>query len=121
MNKYQRETDIEQKTQELIDRFEEDFETNIKSEDKSLLSKFYNEFVDTIYRPTVLDVKAENTINMIKDKLEGKLTDEQNVLLNLWEFCNSEVKYEMVQEAFIYGFGIGAKIRAEIVDKYNTY
>lgn len=112
------ETAINLKLEKFINKFEDDIGAKVKTEDTALLASLYNDFVEEVYEPSVLDKKAIVTKNKLKEQLEEGLTDNQKVLLRSISYCYTRMREHIALESFIYGYGMASQMKTESISKY---
>ena len=94
---------LKSKIRSFIENFNKDFDTNLKMNNKPLLTSIFHNFINQF----TTQVKSSNTIDElceINEKLDNTLSSEQMELLNKWNRLQENYFCDMIEQSFIYGY-----------------
>lgn len=103
-----------------LEGFDEEFQTHTKERIKEtpLLINIFNEFIQSIYRPSKLYKLALKTKNDIYEEMNKTFTEEQKQLLEKWKYCEDRILDDKAEQAFIYGYAMCSQMKDEAIKQY---
>lgn len=78
-----------------------------------ILLQLFEQVEEEIYNPSSLDKEMHKLQLEISNKLQEKLTQEENELLDQLRYCIGAETGELVEKAFIYGFCVAKSLKEE--------
>lgn len=92
--------------EKYLDEFDEKYRTRYheKQEVIPMLLNLFEQYEEDIYRLSTLDKEMYKLQIEISNKLQEKLNQEENELLDQLRYCIGAETGELVEKAFIYGF-----------------
>lgn len=84
-----------------------------KQEVIPMLSNLFEQYEEEIYTKSSLDKEMHKLQIEISNKLQEKLTQKQNKLLEQLRYCIGAETGELVEKAFIYGYCIAQSLKEE--------
>ncbi len=100
--------------EKYLDEFDERYRKHYHDKQKEIpmLLNLFEKYEEDIYTPSILDKEMHKLQIEISDKLQEKLNQEENELLEQLRYCIGAETGELVEKAFIYGYCI-AKFQEE--------
>jgi len=92
--------------EKYLDEFDERYRKKYKDKQNiiPILLNLFETYEEDIYTPTTLDKEMHKLQLEISDKLQEKLNQEENELLEQLRYCIRAETGELVEKAFIYGY-----------------
>ena len=101
--------------EKYLDEFDERYRKNYKDKQNiiPILLNLFETYEEDIYTPSTLDKEMQKLQLEISDKLQEKLNQEENELLEQLRYCIGAETGELVEKAFIYGFCVAKFLENE--------
>lgn len=99
--------------EKYLDEFDKRYRKNYKDKQNTIpiLLNLFETYEEDIYTPSTLDKEMHKLQLEISDKLQEKLNQEENELLEQLRYCIGAETGELVEKAFIYGFCVAQSLR----------
>lgn len=107
--------------EKYLDEFDERYRKRYhnKQEVIPILLNLFEQYEEDIYTQSTLDKEMHKLQIEISNKLQEKLTQEENELLDQLRYCIGAETGELVEKAFVYGYCV-AKSMKEESEFYNN-
>ena len=101
--------------EKYLDEFDEKYRKNYKDKQNiiPILLNLFETYEEDIYTPSTIDKEMHKLQIEISNKLQEKLTQEQNKLLEQLRYCIGAETGELVEKAFIYGYCTAQSLKEE--------
>ena len=103
----------ELKIQKLIDQFNKDFMTKLKSGNIKFLGRMYDNFINQ-FSSSPNDEKDFDKLSELEEKLMSSFTPEQAELFEQWNETKEHIYNDMQQQSFVYGVCAYQQINKEV-------
>lgn len=94
----------EQKINKIIDNFNKDFETKIKSGNTKFLKNMYNNFICLLETETTIDKYIMEELDVIEQEVDKTFDTNEKALFARWTNAHERLISLIEEQAFIYGF-----------------
>ena len=101
--------------EKYLDEFDERYRKHYHDKQKEIpiLLNLFEGYEEDIYTPSTLDKDIHKLQLEISDKLQEKLNQEENELLEQLRYCIGAETGELVEKAFIYGYCVSQSLNEE--------
>ena len=101
--------------EKYLDEFDERYRKHYHDKQKEIpmLLNLFEKYEEDIYTPSILDKEMHKLQIEISDKLQEKLNQEENELLEQIRYCIGAETGELVEKAFIFGFCVAKSLKEE--------
>lgn len=94
----------EQKINKIIDNFNKDFETKIKSSNTEFLKNMYNNFICLLETETTIDKDIMEELDVIEQEVDKTFGTNEKSLFARWTNAHERLISLIEEQAYIYGF-----------------
>ena len=88
----------------IIDNFNKDFETKIKSSNTKFLKNMYNNFICLLETESTIDKRLMEKLDLLEQEIDRTFDDNEKVLFAKWTNAHEKLISLVEEQAFIYGF-----------------
>lgn len=94
----------ETRINEIIENFNEDFETKIKTNNAKFLINLYNNFITLLGTSSTIDRESLEKLDKIEKEIDLKFSEEDKLLFAKWTNAHEQLISDIAEQAFIYGY-----------------
>ena len=94
----------ELKINKIIDNFNKDFETKIKSANTKFLKNMYDNFICLLETEATIDKNIMEKLDLLEQEIDRTFDDNEKVLFAKWTNAHERLISLVEEQAFIYGF-----------------
>ena len=94
----------ELKINEIIENFNKDFETKIRSGNNKFLKNMYNNFICLLETEATIDKSIMERLDLLEQEIDRTFDDNEKVLFAKWTNAHEKLISLVEEQAFIYGF-----------------
>lgn len=85
-----------------------------REEKTPFIVKLFQQYEDDIYTKEKYEEDIRVIQREIREQLQVKCNEKQNELINQFQACIYYEEWELIQKAFVYGFGAAESLKEEV-------
>lgn len=94
----------ELKINKIIDNFNKDFETKIKTGNSKFLKNMYDNFIGLFETESTIDKAMMEKLDKLEQEIDRTFDENEKVLFARWTNAHERLISLIEEQAFIYGF-----------------
>ena len=94
----------ETRINEIIENFNEDFETKIKTNNAKFLINLYNNFITLLGTSSTIDRESLERLDKLEKEVDSTFSEKQKVLFAKWTHAHEKLISDIADQAFVYGY-----------------
>ena len=94
----------ESRINEIIENFNKDFESKIKTNKAKFLINLYNNFITLLGTESTIDRESLERLDKIEKEVDSTFSEKQKVLFAKWTNAHEQLISDIADQAFVYGY-----------------
>ena len=94
----------EQKINKIIDNFNKDFETKIKTGNSKFLKNMYDNFIGLFETESTIDKAMMEKLDKLEQEIDRTFDENEKVLFARWTNEHEKIISLVAEQAYVYGF-----------------